>query len=167
VGNLFNLPLPKHSHDDDLAYVLNELALPALHAFGPDAIVLQCGADAVQEDPQSTLAMSNNAHFDVIRALLPLCPRFLLLGGGGYNPWSVGRLWTGAWGVLNGIDPPRDLNEVPRRVLEALSWSGHRLAKNRPTHWSSTLRDDPRYGPIKEEVRDRVCTLRKRLSVIF
>ena len=165
VGNLFNLPLPKHSHDDDMAYVLSELILPALQTFRPDAIVLQCGADAVEEDPQSTLAMSNNAHFDVIRALLPVCPRFLLLGGGGYNPWSVGRLWTGAWGVLNGIDPPRDLDDAPRRVLEALTWSGHSRAKNRPAHWSTTLRDDPRNGPVKDVVRERVGKLKKRLLV--
>jgi acetoin utilization protein AcuC len=28
--------------------------------------VLQCGADAVEEDPLSRLTLSNNAHWDVL-----------------------------------------------------------------------------------------------------
>jgi acetoin utilization protein AcuC len=69
--------------------------------------VLQCGADAVEEDPLSRLSLSNNAHWEVLRGLMSLgCPRLLVLGGGGYNPWSVGRLWTGVWATLNGHEIP-------------------------------------------------------------
>jgi len=94
VGNVFNLPVPRGLNDSEMALVRDELILPLVQAHRPDAIVLQCGADAVEEDPQAHLSLSNQAHWAIVRAVGPLAPRYLVLGGGGYNPWSVGRLWT-------------------------------------------------------------------------
>ena len=68
-GAAFNLPLPRGANDSDYALFLNEVILPATGAFRPDAIFLQCGADAVTEDPLSRLALSNNAHIETVRAL--------------------------------------------------------------------------------------------------
>ena len=48
--------------------------------------MLQAGADALEEDPLSRLSLSNNAYFAVVEALMPLAPRLVVLGGGGYNP---------------------------------------------------------------------------------
>ncbi len=65
-----------------MAAIRDRLILPALAAFAPDAIVLQCGADAVTEDPLSRLTLSNNAHWDIVAALMALdCPRLLVLRG--------------------------------------------------------------------------------------
>jgi len=163
-GTALNLPLPRGSHDDDAAFALHELILPALSAHRPQAIVLQCGADAVLEDPLSRLAWSNNAHFDALRHIAPLSPRLLLLGGGGYNPWSVGRLWTGLWATLNGHAIPDQLPDAARDVLSALSWT-RKAGTPRPAHWTTTLRDAPRNGPIHDSVRCGVQTLRARLGV--
>ena len=46
-----------------------EAMLEHLDEAGPDAIVLQCGSDGVLEDPQSKLALSNNAHVGILEAL--------------------------------------------------------------------------------------------------
>jgi acetoin utilization protein AcuC len=162
-GQVFNLPVPKGLHDDDMALIRDSLILPALTAFRPDAVVLQCGADAVLEDPQSRLALSNNAHWDIVSSLLPVAPRYLVLGGGGYNPWSVGRLWTGVWGALNGHDVPEVLPAAADAVLRALTWTGQARVKTPPEPWVTTLRDAPRPGPIKPEVRDRLAVLTARL----
>lgn len=164
VGNMFNLPMPKGCHDDDMALVRDALILPALAAFRPDAIVLQCGADAVLEDPQSRMALSNNAHFAVVSALIGMAPRLLVTGGGGYNPWSVGRLWTGVWGVLNGYDVPVDLPDPAQEVLKALTWKGPMGEKFAQPHWTATLRDAPRGGVISGEIRQRVVQLAARIS---
>ena len=67
---------------------------------------MQCGADAVEEDPLSRMSCSNRAHWRVVGALAAMTERFLVTGGGGYNPWSVGRLWTGVWAVLSGQEIP-------------------------------------------------------------
>jgi len=163
-GNCFNLPVPRGFNDSEMALVRDALILPATADFAPDAVVLQCGADAVLEDPLSRLALSNNAHWAVVRALMDLAPpRLLVLGGGGYNPWSVGRLWTGVWATLNGHDIPDRLPPGAEAVLRALVWERASAGRNPPGHWFTTLRDAPRDGPIREAVRDRLTVLRARL----
>jgi len=161
-GNAFNLPVPRRFNDSEMAFVRDVLILPRVAAFEPDAIVFLCGADAVEEDPLSHLALSNNAHWDMLRGLMGLAPGLLVLGGGGYNPWSVGRLWAGIWGVLNGHDPPDVLPPSAEEVLRGLRFEGNRRGKNPPEHWFTTLRDGPRNGAVRPEIAARVAQLSKR-----
>lgn len=161
-GSAVNLPVPRGFNDSEMALVREVLLLPLVERFAPEAIVLQCGADAVEEDPLSRLSLSNNAHWAVVQALMPLARRYLVLGGGGYNPWSVGRLWTGVWATLRGIDIPDHLPPAGEAILRALRWEGNRRGKSPPEHWFTTLRDAPRDGPIRQEIRDRVVFLRRR-----
>ncbi len=165
VGQVFNLPVPRAFNDSEMALVIEQLILPAVSAFRPEAIVLQCGADAVEEDPLSRLALSNNAHWSAVRSIRALTDRFLVLGGGGYNPWSVGRLWTGVWGTLNGLEPPPRLPPDAERVLRELSWPKRQAGRMPPDHWFTTLRDVPREGAIREDIRSRVAALAARLTV--
>lgn len=162
-GSAFNLPVPAGLNDTEMAMILDELILPAIADFKPDAVVLQCGADAVEEDPQSHLSLSNAAHLAVVRALRPLSPRFLVLGGGGYNPWSVGRLWTSVWGVLAGHDLPDRLPPQAEAVLRDLRFDGNRRGRNPPEHWFTTLKDVPRNGLICDRIRADVATLAARI----
>jgi acetoin utilization protein AcuC len=161
-GNALNLPVPRGFNDSEMALIRDTLILPKVTAFAPDAIVFLCGADGVEEDPLSHLKLSNNAHWDVLSALMGLAPRLLVLGGGGYNPWSVGRLWTGVWGVLNGHEIPDHLPHAAEDILRGLTFDGNRRGKNPPDHWFTTLRDHPRNGPISDQVKDGVRTLSAR-----
>jgi acetoin utilization protein AcuC len=158
-GAAVNLPVPRGFNDTEMAFVREALILPLVAGFAPEAVVLQCGADAVEEDPLSRLALSNNAHWAVVAGLRPLAPRFLVLGGGGYNPWSVGRLWTGVWGLLAGREIPDRLPAEAEAVLRALRWEGSRRGRTPPEHWFTTLRDTPRPGPLRHEIRERVARL--------
>ncbi|WP_245838261.1 acetoin utilization protein AcuC [Tropicimonas sediminicola] len=161
-GAAVNLPVPKGLNDSEMALVREALILPLVARFAPEAIVLQCGADAVEEDPLSRLTLSNNAHWEIVAALRPLAPRYLVLGGGGYNPWSVGRLWTGVWAVLNGIEIPDRLEPEGEAVLRALRWEGNSRGKAPPDHWFTTLRDAPRPGPVRDELKERLAVLLRR-----
>ncbi|ATG34216.1 Deacetylase [Phaeobacter piscinae] len=161
-GSALNLPVPRRFNDSEMAYIREELILPAVADFAPDAVVLQCGADAVTEDPLAHLDLSNTAHWSVVAALRPLAPRYLVLGGGGYNPWSVGRLWTGVWATLNGHEIPDRLPPAAEQVLRGLEFKGHRLGRNPPEHWFTTLRDTPRPGPVRDQIRASVAQLRRR-----
>ncbi|MFC6582536.1 acetoin utilization protein AcuC [Sulfitobacter aestuariivivens] len=161
-GNALNLPVPRGCNDTEMAYIRDTLILPRVASFRPDAIVFLCGADAVEEDPLSHLALSNNAHWDMLRALLGMAPRLLVLGGGGYNPWSVGRLWTGIWGILNGQQIPDQLPVAGENVLRGLSFDGNKRGRNPPDHWFTTLQDTPREGVISDEVKNVVQTLGHR-----
>lgn len=162
-GNCLNLPVPRGFNDSEMATIRDRLILPAVAAFAPDAIVLQCGADAVTEDPLSRLCLSNNAHWAVLRGLMALgAPRLLVLGGGGYNPWSVGRLWTGIWATLNGHDIPDRVPPEAEAVLRALRWKKARAGRTPPPHWFTTLRDAPRSGAVRSEITERLAVLLRR-----
>jgi acetoin utilization protein AcuC len=160
-GIAFNLPVPKGYNDSEARAVLEGLILPRVEEFRPEALILQCGADSLTEDPLSRLALSNLAYLAAVCALLPTSPRILVLGGGGYNPWSVGRLWTAIWGVLSGQALPDRLPEPARAVLAGLGWGGG----GRPDpegHMLTTLLDAPREGPVRAEIRDRLARLARR-----
>jgi acetoin utilization protein AcuC len=163
AGQVHNLPVPAGFNDTEMALVRDTVILPLVQAFRPDAIVLQCGADALAEDPQSRLMLSNNAHFAIVGALRGMAPRYLVLGGGGYNPWSVGRCWTGVWGVLNGFDLPERLPRAAEAVLQGLVWQGRTRVKQPMPLWLSTLRDAPRDGPVGDAVRHGANTIAGRL----
>lgn len=163
-GSAFNLPVPQGFNDSEMRVALSEVILPATDAFQPDAIVVQCGSDAIEEDPQSRLCLSNRAHCEVVRQLLGRAPRMMVLGGGGYNPWSVARCWTGLWGVLNDADVPDRLPAEAEAVLRALTFEGNSRGRNPPEHWFTTLRDAPREGTVRDEIRARSEVLRARLD---
>lgn len=157
-GNCFNLPVPRGFNDTEMRAVLDRLILPRVTAFRPDAVVLQCGADALEEDPLSRLSLSNNAHWSVVAALRDIAPRYLVLGGGGYDPWSVGRCWTGVWATLSGQEIPDQLPDAAQQVLTALPVFRRTPAPRMLT----TLRDTPREGPIRPEINGRLTQLAAR-----
>ncbi len=164
-GNCLNFPVPRGFNDSEMALIRDRLILPALARFAPDAIVLQCGADAVTEDPLSRLTLSNNAHWAVVRGFMDLgADRLLVLGGGGYNPWSVGRLWAGVWATLNGYEIPERVTAQAETVLRALRWEKAQGGRNPPEHWFQTLQDAPRPGPISAAVQGRLEVLTARLQ---
>ncbi|WP_050520136.1 acetoin utilization protein [Pseudorhodobacter antarcticus] len=156
-GNCFNLPVPRGFNDSEMRLVLERLIVPRVAAFAPDVVILQCGADALEEDPLARLSLSNNAHIGVVRALRGLADRFLVLGGGGYNPWSVGRCWTRVWAELAGVEVPEVLPVAAEAVLRGLSWRG---AGRVPAEaMFTTLIDEAREGAVRDEVVARLDAL--------
>ncbi len=159
-GGALNLPVPAGFNDTEMAYLWREAVIPRLDAFEPQAIVLQCGADALLEDPLSRLALSNQAIWKVTEDIAGRAPRILVLGGGGYNPWSVGRCWSGLWAVLNGLEIPVKLPQAAESILRGLRW--HRAAgRNPPPHWFTTLADPGRPGSIGTYIRDLASSARR------
>ncbi len=160
-GAAFNLPVPRGFNDTEMRAVVARLIVPRVAAFAPDVIVLQAGADSLTEDPLSRLCLSNRAYVECLRALLPLADRFLLLGGGGYNPWSVGRCWAALWAAFAGFAVPERLPAAAEAVLRALDWGGG----GRPLPEEAmmvTLLDASREGPVRAEVSERLAVLEAR-----
>jgi acetoin utilization protein AcuC len=154
-GSTFNLPVPAGFNDTEMRAVRTDLIVPRLAAFRPQALIVQCGADALAEDPLSRLALSNNAHRATVAAVRGLSPRLLVLGGGGYNPWSVARLWAALWADLSGRRIPDPLPLEAEDVLRALTWGGG----SRPTperEILTRLTDAPREGPVRPEIMRRL-----------
>lgn len=147
-----NLPVPAGLNDTELRFLVQEAILPLAAWYKPQAVMLQTGSDALADDPLSRLSLSNNALWEAVLELLDLAPRTIVVGGGGYNPWSVARCWAGIWAVMNGIDPAVDPTPEGEAVLRAITWE-RREGRNPPAHWFTTIADTPNEGPVREEVR--------------
>ena len=148
-----NVPLPSHCNDSEFMFVFEKLVLPLLDRFQPEALIIQGGADALVEDPMSRLCLSNQVIFKILSILLGFSQRVLLTGGGGYNPWTVARLWTGFWALISGRTIPEVLPNQATELLRSLSWQ--RQTKPKEIMLNS-IYDVPMEGQLRDEVRDIV-----------
>ena len=156
-GAARNFPVPAGLNDSEMRVLIDQAVLPLLGAHEPQAIFLQCGADALEEDPLSRLALSNNAHMEVAGRLRAFAAArgipLIVSGGGGYNPYSTGRCWACVWATLNEIEIADRATPAAETVLRGLHYP-RAAGRNPPLHWLTTLRDQPREGPVRDAVRD-------------
>lgn len=162
AGNLFNLPVPPGMNDDEMDGLVGEAIGPLLEGFRPEALVIQCGADALADDPLGKQELSNGALWRAVAALKGVAPRLLVLGGGGYNPWSVARCWSGVWAQLCNAEIPDRLPPAAETLLRELSWN-RSAGRNPPDHWFTTLADLPRGGAVRDETRALMRRMKERM----
>ncbi len=154
-----NIAVPRDFNDRELDLIVDQVVVPIGRALQPQVVVIQCGADALADDPLSRLELSNNALWRAVDRTAALADKVLVTGGGGYNPWSVARCWSGVWATLNGIDIPERLPQSAEAVLRELSWS-RAAGRNPPEHWFTTLADRANTQPVRDaiwQIIDTVC----------
>lgn len=152
LGRIGNLPVPRGLNDSEFGLLLDGLILPHVAALGADAIVITMGADALKGDPLSGLMLSNGALWRAVEGLVALAPAAVVLGGGGYNPWTLARAWAGMWARLTAQPIPDTLPPAARAVLAALDCDLVEDEDRDPV-WFSTIRDAPNPGSVRPEVR--------------
>jgi acetoin utilization protein AcuC len=110
----FSVNLPLEAYTDTRVYLpaFEAVVPPLLERFKPDVIVAQLGVDSHRTDPLTHLALDIQGFAKAFARLLPLAPKILALGGGGYDIRNVARGWTAAWAVLNGVELPPALPEA-------------------------------------------------------
>lgn len=150
-GRTCNLPVPSGFNDRELGLLLDDVILPLGGRVAPQAVVLVCGADALAGDPLSSMALSNVRLWSAAREIVALAPAAVVLGGGGYNPWTVTRYWTGLWATLSGRQIPDALAPAARAVFEGLECDLIDAEDVSP-RWSTTLADTPNEAPVRREV---------------
>ena len=153
-----NVPVPRHFNDQELDLIVDKVVMPIGRALRPEIVVIQCGADALADDPLSRLELTNTALWRAVGRTAALADKVLVTGGGGYNPWSVARCWTGVWATLNGIDIPERLPQAAEAVLRALTWS-RAAGRNPPEHWFTTLADAASVQPVRDEIWQIIATV--------
>jgi len=151
-GYACNLPVPAGFNDSELEFLLDSVVSPLATAFAPQAVVVTCGTDALAGDPLSRMALSNVALWDAVERLVGDAGPAVVLGGGGYNPWTLARCWTGLWGRLSGRGIPGQLPGAAQRVLRSLECD---LVDEEDVDegWFRTLADTRRPGPVREQVK--------------
>lgn len=151
-GGARNLPVPKGFNDSELDYLVQNALLPLAAEFSPDALVILCGADCLAGDPLSGMMLSNGALWSAVQKLTALQQPTVVLGGGGYNPWTLARYWAGLWGVLMGQDLPQRL---PPEAVELLSAMECDLIDEEDVEsaWLTRLVDSPYDGPVRDAIK--------------
>jgi acetoin utilization protein AcuC len=150
-GQARNLPVPPGFNDSELRFLIDAAVVPLLDRFAPDAIVITCGADGLAGDPLSRLELSNQVLWEVVEDLVSHCGSAVVLGGGGYNPWTVVRCWAGLWGRLSGRDMPNPLPPAAQKIFRGFECD---LVDEEDVeeYWLSSMVDPRNDGPVRGEV---------------
>jgi len=152
ASGAFNLPVPKGLNDDELDYLMDAAVLPLVTASKPQAVVLCCGADCLAGDPLSTMMLTNAALWRAVDLLLALGLPSVVLGGGGYNPWTVTRYWAGLWGIISGQSIPAALPDAARSLLGGMECELVDEDEINP-EWLTVLADTPNHGPVRDKIK--------------
>ena len=150
-GRLLNLPVPARINDDEFLLIIRELCRRKLCSLRPEVVVVTCGADALKGDPLSSMEVSNGALWAATEMAISLSERAVVLGGGGYNPWTTARLWAGLWGRLSGQHMQPQLPVAARRILDGLSCDLVDEEDHDPA-WFSSIVDPSNSGPIRMQI---------------
>jgi acetoin utilization protein AcuC len=150
-GRACNLPVPRHFNDAELKLLMDDVVLPLARRAHPDAVVVTCGGDALAGDPLASMALTNGALWDAVEQVVALAPVAVVLGGGGYNPWTLTRYWSGLWARLAGHAIPATLPEGARAVLARLACDLVDDEDVRP-EWLATIADARAPGDVRLSV---------------
>jgi acetoin utilization protein AcuC len=113
-GYSVNIPMPPHSDDELLIYAFNEIVPPLVDKFKPDITFSQLGVDGFFSDPLTHLNYTNNGYCEIVKKIKEISPKWVALGGGGYDIINVAKAWTLAWAIMNDIEIP---DEIPEDFL--------------------------------------------------
>lgn len=120
-SRMCNLPLAKGCDDLEFESVLDRVARPFVSRAKPQALVITCGVDGLRGDPLSSMNLTNKMLWRAVEQLAAHAETVVVLGGGGYNPWTLARCWSGLWAHLAGFDIPCVLPGAVQEILAALS----------------------------------------------
>jgi len=153
-GYSVNLPFPPHTDDEVYFWAFEEIVPPLIHAFQPDVVVTQLGVDTFYNDPLTNLRLSMTGFERVVRRIKSLAPRWVALGGGGYDVSNVARAWTLAWAIMNGIELD---DELPESYVQEAAIVGI---------YEKELRGDlmPAFNSGKDEIRKEMERVVKYLK---
>jgi acetoin utilization protein AcuC len=146
-GYSVNFPFPPYTDDEPYIQAFAALVPPLVRRFAPDVVVSQLGCDTHWRDPLTHMNLTTRAYEAAVREIKALAPRWLALGGGGYDLSVVPRAWTLAYGVMLGREFP---DELPAGLAHARAsqpgGAGYELGRLR----------DQRPPFIAEDTRQRV-----------
>lgn len=145
-GYAVNIPMPPYSDDELFLYAFRETVPPLIERFRPDIVVSQLGVDSFHSDPLAHLNYTNNGFREAVRKIKEIAPRWVALGGGGYDVANVAKAWTLAWAIMNGVDIP---DQIPEDFLKKYGGQGFEGARIRDQEYTEE-------GPAKDEMRDEV-----------
>ena len=110
IGATLNVPVPPGATGDVLLQAMDEVAAPAVEAFGPEWVLVSCGFDAHRANPLAELVLTSGDFAALARragAYAPSPGRLVLFLEGGYDLQAL-RLSTAATlgALVADLSPP-------------------------------------------------------------
>ncbi|MHA2142667.1 MAG: acetoin utilization protein AcuC [Candidatus Thorarchaeota archaeon] len=166
MGHAVNIPLLPGAGSAELMQSLDEIVIPLFDAYEPDLLITQLGVDAHFLDPLAQLSYSTSGYEYVLSKLNELAEKkckigWLAVGGGGYHPVNVARLWSlFLSSMLNKQVPTR----MPDSFIEICNKKGY-------SNFPQTIRDEgeviQRYIPIEQVRLDLDRVIRQVKEKVF
>lgn len=113
-----NVPLKDGIDDDSYIRLFKLIMEPLIAKFQPTCIVQQCGADSLGYDRLGCFNLNIRAHGECVKYIKSFGIPMLVLGGGGYTPRNVSRLWCYETSVLTDVT----LNHTIPNYLPTYDW---------------------------------------------
>jgi len=108
-GYSVNVPLAPYTDDETYLWAFDQVVPPLIEAFQPDFLVAQLGVDTHYRDPLTHLNLTVQGQYEIFKKVSRLCPRWVALGGGGYDLTVVPRSWTLAYKVMANKTFPEEI----------------------------------------------------------
>ncbi|MFW9956529.1 MAG: acetoin utilization protein AcuC [Candidatus Odinarchaeota archaeon] len=166
TGYSVNVPLIPGAGSPELIATYKEIVVPLFEAYRPDLLVTQLGVDGHYMDPLAHLSYTSHGYETVVRGLRNLSTKicslgWLAVGGGGYHPVNVARLWTLFLAIMLDEKVPKEVPEEFINLCDSLGFDNCPL----------TMRDESEVVQMyfsREEVSlDLDRTLRNVRELIF
>jgi acetoin utilization protein AcuC len=151
----FNLPVPKGFNDSELSFLVDNALSPLVERRPVDAFVVCCGADSLAGDPLSTMELSNVALWETVERIIGWQKPTVIVGGGGYNPWTLTRYWAGLWGRISGQALPDRLPDAAVELLDGMECDLVDEEDINPA-WLKTMADSPYPGTVRDSIKSLV-----------
>jgi len=156
-GYSVNVPLPIGTYDEPFLDAFRQIVPPLLEAYEPDVLVLELGMDALAGDPLAHLALTNNAHAEVISLLVEYPKPLLVTGGGGYHIQNTARSWALGWCVMSGQDTFQQSSAgLGGVMLETTDWAGGLRDRKLIPHGDQVAAVPPHIKSTVQAVRSRI-----------
>ncbi|KAI9559333.1 putative histone deacetylase 8-like [Daphnia sinensis] len=106
-----NVPLRDGACDETFIHVFQTVLREVMARFRPEAIVCQCGADGLANDPLGTFNLTPDAYARCAAVIQGYGLPSLYLGGGGYHKANASRCFTTILAALLGEKLSTDIPE--------------------------------------------------------
>ena len=155
-GYSVNIPLLPRTEDDLYLRAFTEVVVPLVQWYDPNIVVTQLGVDSLRDDPLAMLDLTPQGFDALIKIMREHFPRWVALGGGGYDLRAVACVWTRAWSVISG----QACGDIEDKYPQIAARAGLDTAAFRKSRLASRVESDQavRYGEsvlqsVKEVVR--------------
>ncbi|TFH11005.1 MAG: acetoin utilization protein AcuC [Candidatus Thorarchaeota archaeon] len=128
TGYSINVPVIPGAGSLELIKIYNEIVRPLFESYKPNLLVTQLGVDGHYNDPLAHLAYTSYGYETVLKGLRTLSSDicnlgWLAVGGGGYHPVTVARLWTLFLAIMLDEKIPEKIPEDFKQSCESLGYS--------------------------------------------